>query len=523
MVNLRQAISGFSIIVSLLLPPASHVQEVDPPTKSVAIVGAGSAGLAILKSLLDLPEDTRKGWDIVLYEQRRDVGGIWLPDPNPAQPPELPETPLYPLLHTNTPVPTMTYPGFPFPPNTPLFPSHEHVEQYHRDYANHFSLVPYIRLNHTVLSSSWIGNSTDGVWKVVVQDHNRNKILKEHDHLIVANEHNHIPRIPKFTGQDKWLRSSPRNGPKREILHSIWYRGPERFRDRSVVVVGSGNSAQDVTSQVCLTARRTYHSIRNHSAPPVVTDVIVKPEISHFTSTSIVFVDGSIVSDADFIILGTGYELRIPFLEEGYELAVKPEAHTNETYREGLVTNLRYLFPLHQHIFSLSPSYPTNALAFIGLLRNTSHCPSNIAQSVYVAHAIANASLLPDREDLLQQLAASEKRLYSLGYDPYYLGHSLLKWFQFDYQDNLKTYLQKHGALPEDGKKFVEGWRREAPDFQYLKRGWKRVEDLGTQPEWLGGIITEEDWAGLLRRLNDWQGRWEKEHGLVYPAGLISY
>ena len=47
------------------------------PTKSIAVIGAGSAGLAALKTLLDLPEETRKGWKIVLYEQRRDVGGVW--------------------------------------------------------------------------------------------------------------------------------------------------------------------------------------------------------------------------------------------------------------------------------------------------------------------------------------------------------------------------------------------------------------------------------------------------------------
>lgn len=46
-------------------------------SKSIAIVGAGSAGLAILKTLLDLPYEIRQGWNIVLYEQRRQVGGVW--------------------------------------------------------------------------------------------------------------------------------------------------------------------------------------------------------------------------------------------------------------------------------------------------------------------------------------------------------------------------------------------------------------------------------------------------------------
>ena len=45
-------------------------------SKSIAIIGAGSGGLAILKTLLDFPEDVRSSWDIALYEQRRDVGGL---------------------------------------------------------------------------------------------------------------------------------------------------------------------------------------------------------------------------------------------------------------------------------------------------------------------------------------------------------------------------------------------------------------------------------------------------------------
>ena len=43
--------------------------------KSIAIIGAGSAGLATLKTLLDVPE--HNSWDIVLFERREDVGGIW--------------------------------------------------------------------------------------------------------------------------------------------------------------------------------------------------------------------------------------------------------------------------------------------------------------------------------------------------------------------------------------------------------------------------------------------------------------
>jgi len=40
-------------------------------------VGAGTAGLAALKSILDLPKDVRNGWDIIIYEQRANIGGVW--------------------------------------------------------------------------------------------------------------------------------------------------------------------------------------------------------------------------------------------------------------------------------------------------------------------------------------------------------------------------------------------------------------------------------------------------------------
>ncbi|KAI5984271.1 hypothetical protein EDD15DRAFT_2375305 [Pisolithus albus] len=223
--------------------------------KSIAIVGAGSAGLAMLKGLLDLPPEIRADWDIVLYEQRRDVGGIWLPDPSPAPPPELPETPLYPLLHTTTPVPVMTYPGFPFPPGTPLFPLHEYIEQYHRDYATRHDLWPYIRLNHTVLSSSWAGTSEAGHWEIVVEDHNRVRIQKSFDHLVVANGHNHEPHIVSFARQETWLEKA-KCGLQREILHSIWYRDPSRYVNQTVIVVGSGASGVDIASQASQYARK---------------------------------------------------------------------------------------------------------------------------------------------------------------------------------------------------------------------------------------------------------------------------
>src|SRR5258707_4040864 len=92
--------------------------------KRVAIVGAGPSGISALKAFITgLPEEARRTWQIVVFEKRDDIGGIWYdssiiyghfitffinryPDNDVPEPPELPATPLYSLLRTNTPHPT---------------------------------------------------------------------------------------------------------------------------------------------------------------------------------------------------------------------------------------------------------------------------------------------------------------------------------------------------------------------------------------------------------------------------------
>lgn len=260
---------------STLTPILNDIDTPSPPipvshtniTKSIAIVGGGSAGLAILKTLLDLPSEVRSSWNIVLYEQRRSVGGVWLPDLNPPHPPALPETPLYPRLHTNTPHPTMTYPGNPFPPGTPLFPGWEYMQQYHVDFAVRHNITSHIRVNHTVVAAGWHGNSVEGKWEVEVArtgtaEDGPETVHEFFDHLIVGNGHNHYPRIPHWDGEEEWLQNTPEGTPKREIQHSIFYREPERYINRTLLIVGGGASGRDAAIQVSeLTTVRACYSI----------------------------------------------------------------------------------------------------------------------------------------------------------------------------------------------------------------------------------------------------------------------
>ena len=47
--------------------------------KRVAIIGAGTAGLAALKTFVhDTPKPDGQRWEIELFEQRNGLGGVWL-------------------------------------------------------------------------------------------------------------------------------------------------------------------------------------------------------------------------------------------------------------------------------------------------------------------------------------------------------------------------------------------------------------------------------------------------------------
>lgn len=181
-----------------------------------------------------------------------------LPDLNEPQPPELPETPLYPKLRTNTPSPSMTYPHFPYREMTPLYPNHRFVWEYHKDFADHFNLTPLIQINTTVLSSAWEGNVSQGHWNVTVQKPSGGEESRAFDHLIVANGHNHYPNIPTWPGRENWLTSSPDSGPRREILHSIFWRNATKYKGRNVLVVGAGASGSDALLHVGPVAEKVH-------------------------------------------------------------------------------------------------------------------------------------------------------------------------------------------------------------------------------------------------------------------------
>lgn len=75
-------------------------------------------------------------------------------------------------------------------------------------------------------------------------------------------------------------------------------------------------------------------------------------------------------------------------------------------------------------------------------------------------------------------------------------------------------------AIPDDGKNYVEGWRRDVFNYDYLKRGWSRIEESGQAEEWVRDVGTEEEWADLKKQVDTWQKNWERENGVRFVANL---
>ncbi|TFK49540.1 FAD/NAD(P)-binding domain-containing protein [Heliocybe sulcata] len=409
----------WALLRSFLGPYCAPDAEPARPSKRVCVVGAGTAGLAALKALLDLPEDVRDGWQIDVFEQRHDVGGLWLPQPDPPSPPGLPDTPMYPSLRTNLAHPTMTFPQFVYPPMTPLYPSHSAVQAYHDHFARHYDLRRYISFSHTVLNATY---EAESAWRLDIQTSHAVPVTLHYDHLIVASGHNHCPHIPALNGKNSWLSGGP---GEREILHSIWFREPSAYRNQTVIVAGNGDSGRDIAMQVSKVAKNVYHSYDHNTLDPVfsppVPQAIYKPRISHLTSSSIVFTDNSTLetSGPTTILLATGYEYIVPFLPT---LSMSSSINYSTT---SLSTNTRYIRPLYRHVLALDPVLPTNALAFIGLPMWVATAPSDYTQGLFAAHAIANGSMLLSRETMLSELEARERALEDTGMDPFFIGHRL--------------------------------------------------------------------------------------------------
>lgn len=191
--------------------------------RTACIIGAGCSGFTTAKRLKD------EGIDFDVFEMSDDIGGTWyFNNPNG-------KSACYESLHIDTSKWRLAFEDYPVPADWPDFPHHGQLLDYFKGYVDHFGLRPHITFNTAVTRAA---RTDDGRWAVTLSTGE----TKTYDVLFVCNGHHWDPRYPDYPGAF--------DGP---AFHAHDYRSPFApvdLRGKRVVVVGMGNSAMDIASEL---------------------------------------------------------------------------------------------------------------------------------------------------------------------------------------------------------------------------------------------------------------------------------
>jgi thioredoxin reductase len=213
------------------------MQDGQPVSGRVCVIGAGPCGLTAIKNLLSVGID-----DVVCYDEGAALGGNWVYDDQPGR------SSVYWATHLISSKRLSEFEDFPMPDDYPDFPSHQQVLGYFKSYARCFNLSPKIVLNTRVEKATQLA---DGSWSIVTRGPEGNRVAN-FDYLIICSGHHRDPLIPDYPGTFAG-----------QVLHSQDYKRPEPFINQRVLVVGGGNSACDIAVDVARLAASSRISLRH--------------------------------------------------------------------------------------------------------------------------------------------------------------------------------------------------------------------------------------------------------------------
>ncbi|HET7706817.1 MAG TPA: NAD(P)/FAD-dependent oxidoreductase [Thermoanaerobaculia bacterium] len=187
-----------------------------------AVIGAGAAGLATSREL------SRLGIRHVVLE-RGQPGESW--------------SRAYDSLVLHTGKHMSGLPGMGFGWSAPLFLSRNELVAYLRRYVERFRLPVHAGVNVTAVrqaNGGWVIESSEGPFEVKA--------------VVIATGIVPNPVAPQLAGQAEF---------QGKIRHSCTYRGPEECRGRRVLVVGAGNSAGEIASELGRAGIETAIAVRS--------------------------------------------------------------------------------------------------------------------------------------------------------------------------------------------------------------------------------------------------------------------
>ncbi len=405
--------------------------------ESVLIIGGGATGLVTLRNLSEERAYDDAGsyaiFDAMLVERRDDVGGVWYwsdetyaleravgadkvqglsPLFDPRGQPHWP-SPAYLNLRGNVLPEFLEFSGQKFQPpaNGETFPSLAETHQYLRSFAE-----PYrsrIRCGVEVLRVEELAQ--DAGWKVTLK-HWTSSLTppdavsftptveeRTFDRIVVAAGWYDTPYYPDAPG----LQEARKAG---HIHHCKHYRDSIAYRGKKVVVVGNNNSANEVAAHLAPLNSVDHPVYRSAKTAPVdkcpslpderIKDVgmITTYKLTRAvgsergTQLELTLVDGSVIGGVDYVVLGTGYGQKYPWLH-----VLTDQARARGTGEVELLTpdSLRAVRVPRMYNHALYAPSPRLTLAFVGLVISTMPFSFNDLISAWITAVWAGKIPIP--------------------------------------------------------------------------------------------------------------------------------
>lgn len=206
--------------------------------RRVAIVGAGPGGLAAARYLL------LHGFEPVLFEQSAGVGGQWNQGATHSG--------IWPAMVTNTSRVTTQFSDLPLASDAPMFLHNREVLAYLEEYCKTFGIDSHLRLRERV---ERIEENGRGQWEVTSIGEGSGRARTEtFPYAIISSGRYNAPTTPSIPGLDLFPGS---------VEHTYFYRGPEKYRGKRVLVAGCAISAVEISPEIAMGgAARVFSCMR---------------------------------------------------------------------------------------------------------------------------------------------------------------------------------------------------------------------------------------------------------------------
>lgn len=317
------------------------------PTRElkVCVIGAGPSGTAVLRAFASEQAKGNEVPQVVCFEKQTDVGGLWNFSWRTGLDTrgEPVHNSMYHYLWSNGPKECLEFADYTFEEHfgraIPSFPPREVLYDYIRGRLDKAGVRDWIKFEHAVRNVTYdAGTGKFTVAAKDLADCAAAETVDEFDYVICCSGHFSTPNVPEFPGFAEF------NG---RVLHAHDFREATEFKGKSILIIGTSYSAEDIASQCYKYGVGEVHlswrtAPMGFAWPSNFTNHALLTSIS--PNGTCTFKDGS-TAKVDAVILCTGYLHHFPFVHDSLRLKTANRLWCDNLYNGiALEANPRMLY-----------------------------------------------------------------------------------------------------------------------------------------------------------------------------------